>query len=74
MFAASLKPKDILRAKYEINSINTNKGNKLKRQPESTKKEKNSKPCFWKPKKVAPKTTVKLIKKVKIKWDVEAKL
>ena len=74
MLALKRKPKEILRAKYEINSIKTNKGNKPKGQPEGTKKEKNSNPCFWNPKKVAPKTTVKLIKKVKIKWDVEAKL
>ena len=57
-----------------MNSIKTNKGNKPIGQPEGTKKEKNSNPCFCKPKKVAPNTTVKLIKKVKIKWDVEAKL
>jgi hypothetical protein len=31
-------------AKYEINSINTNKGSKPKGQPEGTNKEKNFKP------------------------------
>jgi hypothetical protein len=46
MLAAKRKPKLIFLAKYEINSINTNKGNKPKGQPEGTKKEKNSKPCF----------------------------
>ena len=49
ILAANLKPKDIFLAKYEINSIKTNKGNKPKGQPEGTSKEKNSKPCFWKP-------------------------
>ena len=67
ILAAKRKPKLTFLAKYEINSINTNKGNKLKGQPEGTKKEKNSKPCFWNPNKVAPKTIVKLRKKVKIK-------
>ena len=74
ILAAKRKPKLIFLAKYEMNSISTNKGNNPKGQPDGTKKEKNSIPCFWSPKKVAPKTTVKLIKKVKIKWDVEAKL
>lgn len=61
-------------AKYEINSIKTNRGNKAKGQPEGTNKEKNFNPCFWKPNIVAPKTTVKLIKKVNAKCEVEAKL
>ena len=74
ILAASLSPSDIFLAKYEINSINTSKGNKPKGQPAGTNKEKNFKPCFWKPKTVAPKTTVKLIENVKIKWEVEAKL
>ena len=59
--------------KYEINSINT-KGNKARGQPAGTNKEKNLKPCFIKPNIVAPSTTLKLIKNVKIKWLVEAKL
>lgn len=46
MLAANLKPNEILRAKYEINSINTNNGNKGKGQPAGTNKEKNSNPCF----------------------------
>ena len=46
MLALKRKPKEILRAKYDINSIKTNKGNKPKGQPEGTKKEKNSNPCF----------------------------
>ena len=45
ILAANLKPKDIFLAKYEINSINTNKGNKLKGQPAGTNNEKNAKPC-----------------------------
>lgn len=47
MFAANLNPNEILRAKYEINSIKTNKGNKANGQPAGTNSEKNSKPCFW---------------------------
>ena len=60
MLAANLKPKETFLAKYEINSINTNKGNKAKGQPAGTNNEKNFKPCFWKPNIVAPKTIVKL--------------
>ena len=67
MLAANLNPNEILRAKYEINSIKTNKGNKANGQPAGTNNEKNSKPCFWNPNIVAPKTTVKLIENVKIK-------
>jgi len=74
MLAANLSPRDTFLARYEINSINTNKGNKPKGQPAGTNREKNLKPCFWKPSIVAPKTTVKLIKNVKIKCEVEAKL
>ena len=61
-------------ARYEINSINTNNGNKAKGQPDGTNKEKNFKLYILNPKIVAPKTTVKLVKNVKIKWEVEAKL
>lgn len=74
ILAANLSPSEIFLAKYEINSINTNKGSKPKGQPAGTNKEKNSKPCFWKPNIVAPNTTVKLSAKVNIKWLVDAKL
>lgn len=74
MFAANLKPNDTLRAKYDMNSIKTNRGNNPKGQPEGTNKEKNFKLWKIKPKIVAPNTTVKLNEKVKIKWLVLAKL
>lgn len=74
ILAANLKPNDIFLAKYEINSIKTRRGSSPKGQPAGTKSEKNSKPCFWKPKIVAPKTIVKLRANVKIKWLVDAKL
>ena len=74
MFAANLRPREIFLARYEMNSISTSTGNRPRGQPEGTNKEKNLRPCFWKPNIVAPNTTVKLIKKVKIKWDVDAKL
>jgi hypothetical protein len=57
-----------------MNSIKTNKGSKAKGQPAGTKREKNTKPCFWNPNIVAPKTIVKLREKVRTKWLVEAKL
>ena len=60
IFAANLKPNEIFLAKYEINSIKTNKGNKAKGQPAGTNREKKTKPCFWNPNIVAPKTIVKL--------------
>ena len=60
ILAANLSPKEIFLAKQEINSIKTNRGNKLNGQPAGTNSEKNSNPCFWKPNIVAPKTTVKL--------------
>lgn len=74
MLAASLNPNEIFLARYEINSIMTKRGNNAKGQPEGTNKEKNFNPCLLNPNKVAPNTTVKLIEKVTIKWDVEAKL
>lgn len=74
MLAANLKPKETFLAKYEMNSIKTNKGNKAKGQPAGTNNEKNFKVCIWKPKIVAPNTILKLKEKVKIKWLVEAKL
>ena len=61
MLAASLSPSEIFLAKYEINSINTSKGNKTRGQPAGTNKEKNLKPCFIKPNIVEPKTILKLI-------------
>lgn len=67
MFAPNLRPKETFLDKYDINSINTSKGNKANGQPAGTNSEKNSKPCFWKPNIVAPNTTVKLREKVKIK-------
>jgi hypothetical protein len=50
-----------------MNSIKTNNGNKAKGQPAGTNKEKNFKPCFWKPNIVAPNTTVKLSANVNMK-------
>ena len=67
MLAPNLSPKETFLDKYEMNSIKTNKGNKANGQPAGTNKEKNSNPCFWKPKKVAPNTTVKLRAKVNTK-------
>lgn len=57
-----------------MNSISTSNGNKARGHPAGTSKEKNSKPCFWNPNIVAPKTTVKLKENVNIKWLVDAKL
>ena len=74
MFAANLNPKETLRARYEMNSINTNKGNNPNGQPAGTNKEKNFNPCSLNPKTVAPNTTVKLSENVKTKWLVDAKL
>lgn len=74
MFAANLSPNETFLAKYEINSINTNKGNNPSGQPDGTNNEKNSRPCLLKPNIVAPRTIVKLNANVKIKWLVEAKL
>ena len=74
ILAPNLSPKETFLDKYDINSINTNRGNNAKGQPAGTNKEKNSKPCFWKPNIVAPNTTVKLRAKVNMKWLVEAKL
>ena len=67
MFAARRNPRETLRAKYDMNSIKTNKGNKPKGQPAGTNREKNFNPCFWKPKIVAPNTTVKLRENVNMK-------
>lgn len=43
MLAANLNPNDTFLAKYEMNSIKTNKANKPNGQPEGTNKEKNFK-------------------------------
>ena len=67
MFAANLSPNDTFLAKYDINSINTNSGNKPKGHPAGTNKEKNFNPCSLNPKTVAPNTTVKLSENVNIK-------
>ena len=67
MLAPNLRPSETFRDKYDINSINTSKGNKARGHPAGTSKEKNSKPCFWNPNIVAPKTTVKLKENVNIK-------
>ena len=40
MLAANLRPKETLRDKYDINSINTNRGNRANGQPAGTKREK----------------------------------
>lgn len=72
--APNLRPSDTFLDRYEINSINTKRGNRPKGQPEGTKNAKNFKECIWKPNIVAPITIVKLIEKVNIKWDVGAKL
>ena len=67
MLAANLKPREIFLARYDMNSISTNKGNNGKGQPAGTNREKNSKPCFWNPNIVAPNTIVKLREKVNTK-------
>ena len=67
MLAANLNPRETLRARYEMNSIKTNRGNNPKGQPAGTNKEKNFSPCSLNPKTVAPNTTVKLSENVKIK-------
>lgn len=74
MLAANLNPKEIFLARYEINSIKTNKGNKANGQPAGTSREKNLSPWVIKPNIVAPKTIVKLREKVNTKWLVDAKL
>ena len=67
MLAPNLRPSETGLDRYEINSINTNNGNKPNGQPEGTNNEKNFKECTWKPNIVAPITIVKLIENVKIK-------
>ena len=67
ILAANLNPNDTFLAKYEINSIVTNKGKSAIGQPAGTNNEKNFKPCFWNPKIVAPNTIVKLSANVNAK-------
>ena len=74
ILAPNLNPNETFLERYDINSINTNKGNNPNGQPDGTKNEKNLSAWIWKPKIVAPITIVKLIEKVSIKWDVGAKL
>ena len=74
MLAANLRPNETFLARYDMNSIVTNKGKSAKGQPAGTNKEKNFKPCFWNPNIVAPNTIVKLRANVNAKWAVEAKL
>ena len=58
MFAAKRNPKDTFLAKYDINSIKTNKGNNPNGQPEGTNKEKNLVLWYINHNIVAPKTIV----------------
>ena len=74
IFAASLRPNDTALDKYEINSIKTRRGSKARGVPAGTKREKNSTPCFWNPRIVAPRTILKLKEKASIKCEVDAKL
>jgi hypothetical protein len=74
MLAASLKPKETALDTYEINSIKTRRGSNPSGHPPGTNIEKNSNPCLWNPRIVAPRTILKLKEKVKIKCEVEAKL
>jgi hypothetical protein len=74
ILAPNLNPNDTGLERYDINSINTNKGNSANGQPDGTNNEKNFKECTWKPNIVAPITIVKLIENVIIKCDVGAKL
>jgi hypothetical protein len=74
ILAPNLSPSETFLDKYDINSINTSKGNNPSGQPAGTNNEKNFSLCTWNPKIVAPITTVKLIEKVNIKCDVGAKL
>ena len=67
MLAANLKPREIFLARYDMNSISTNKGNKGNGQPAGTNNEKNSNLCFKNPKIVDPNTIVKLIENVNTK-------
>ena len=72
IFAASLKPNDTALDKYKINSIKTRRGSKARGINQN--EEKNSTPCFWKPRIVAPRTILKLKEKARIKCEVNTKL
>ena len=74
MFAANLRPSDTFLAKYDTVSIKTNKGNKAKGHPSGTRIEKNIHLYIIIPKIVHPNTRVKLMKKVRMKCEVGAKL
>lgn len=74
IFAANLKPRDTLRARYDTNSIRTRRGTSPRGQPAGTNREKNWTPCVLNPRIVAPSTILKLKEKVKRKCEVEAKL
>ena len=74
ILAANLRPNETFLAKYDINSINTKSGSKAVGQPSGTKIEKNLSFLDENPNKLDPKTTEKLMKKVKIKCDVKEKL
>ena len=74
ILAANLSPKDTFLAKYEMNSIITNKGSKPIGHPAGTNNEKNFSPCLENPNIVAPNTIVKLRENVRAKCEVEAKL
>lgn len=74
ILAASLNPKEIFLAKYEINSINTNRNINPNGQPDGTNNEKKVNLFLVNPNIVAPITIVKLREKVIIKWEVVAKL
>ena len=67
MLAANLNPNETFLAKYDMNSIITNKGNNPNGHPDGTKREKNFNACVWKPNIVAPITIVKLNEKANIK-------
>lgn len=60
MLANSRTPRLKARAKYEINSINTNNGTIPNGVPAGTKNEKKCTPCRYSPKIVTPKKIVKL--------------
>jgi len=60
IFANNRTPNDTALAKYDTNSIKTNKGTNAKGVPAGTKKEKNLIPCIDKAKIVTPIKIVKL--------------
>lgn len=74
MLVAHLSPSKIFLAIYGINFMNIRRGSKVKGQSTDINKKKRLKLRFVNSKIVAPKTTIKLIKNVNIKWEVETKL